>query len=60
LDLLGRNDSSITADHLFTNVYLKDGKKTYAAYNFGKKSLKVRFSDGAEMTAAPKGLSLKK
>ena len=59
-DRLGRNDRSVTSDHLFTNVYLKDGKKTYAAYNFGEKPLKVRFSDGSEMTAKPRGLSLKK
>jgi hypothetical protein len=35
------------------NVYLKDGKKTYAAFNFQKEPLKVSFSDGFKMTVAP-------
>ena len=58
LERLGRNDSGVTADHPFVNVYLKDGKKTYAAYNFQKEPLKVTFSDGFEMTAKPNDLSL--
>lgn len=58
LDTLGRNDASVTADHPFTNVYLKDGEKTYAAYNFGKKPLQVIFSDGTRLLAAPQDLTV--
>ena len=60
LNTLGRNDASVTSSHPFTNIYLKDGKKTYAAYNFGKEVLKVTFSDGFTMEAKPRALSLKK
>jgi len=60
LDQLGRNDARVTADHPFTNVFLRDGKKTYAAYNFSKEPLKVRFSDGFELTAAPQELTLRR
>lgn len=59
LDTLGRNDSSVTADSPFTNVYLKEGKKTYAAYNFQNKPLKVTFSDGTSLLAKPKSLTVK-
>jgi endoglucanase Acf2 len=59
LERLGRNDASVTASHPFFNVYNRNGKKTYAAHNFGDKPLKVFFSDGTEMMAAPRGLTVK-
>ncbi|BDS06156.1 hypothetical protein NT6N_11960 [Oceaniferula spumae] len=59
LDRLGRNDSGIISTHPFTNVYLKDSKKTYAAYNFQKQPLQVKFSDGFSMTAEPGRLTVK-
>ena len=59
LDALGLNDATVTSTHPFTNIYLKDGKKTYAAYNFGEKALKVSFSDGFALVAAPRGLTVK-
>lgn len=58
LDRLGRNDSGIISTHPFTNIYLKGGKKTYAAYNFQNKPLVVRFSDGFKMTAKPGTLTV--
>jgi endoglucanase Acf2 len=58
LDRLGRNDSKVTADHPFTNVFLKEGKKTYAAYNHGDQPRKVTFSDGQILIAAPKSLTV--
>ena len=58
LKQLGRNDATVTADHPFVNVYLKDGTKTYAAYNFGDEPIAVRFSDGTSMSAAPKTTTL--
>jgi endoglucanase Acf2 len=60
LDRLGLNEASVTADHPFVNVYNKDGKKTYAAYNFSDVPLKVSFSDGTKMLASPNGLSIKR
>lgn len=60
LDTLGLNDGSVSADHPFTNVYVKDEKKTYAAYNFGKTPLKVTFSDGKKMVAKPNALSVER
>ena len=58
LDTIGLNDASVTADNPFTNVFIKDKKKTYSLYNFGKKALKVTFSDGKTMNAKPGDLSV--
>lgn len=60
LENLGLNDASVMADYPFTNVYLKGGKKTYAAYNYGPTPLTVAFSDGTKLQAAPKSLTVKK
>ena len=59
LDRLGRNDASVTADHPYVNVYLKNEKKTYAAYNFGSTKKDVVFSDGFRLQAGPKKLTVK-
>ena len=58
LNRLGGNDRSVTSSHPWVNVYLKEGKKTYAVYRFGKVPKKVTFSDGFEMIAEP-GMTLK-
>ncbi|MEM1082813.1 MAG: glycosyl hydrolase [Verrucomicrobiota bacterium] len=60
LDRLGRNDASVTADHPFVNVYSKNGKKTYVAYNHDSKPRKVSFSDGTTLVAEPHGLTLER
>ena len=52
LDRLGLNDASVTADYPFANVFLKDGKKTYAVYNFNRSPITVRFSDGHVVNAS--------
>jgi len=59
LKKLGQNDASVTADHPFVNVYIKDGKKTYAVYNFGNTPLTVNFSDGTSMMAAPQTTTIR-
>jgi endoglucanase Acf2 len=59
LNNLGRNAASVTADYPFFNVYVKDGKKTYAVYNYGASPLTVNFSDGMKVTAGPNGLTVK-
>jgi len=58
LDQLGRNDASITSSHPYVNVFNKDGKRTYAAYNFADSPIEVSFSDGKKITAKPKQLTL--
>lgn len=58
LDKFGRNDSDVTADHPFTNVFLKKGKKTYVAYHFGNGEKTVTFSDGFKLMAKP-GMTVK-
>ena len=59
LEKLGRNDAAVTSNHLFTNVYLKNGQKTYGAYNFEKSAVEVKFSDGFTMTIQPSGMTVK-
>ncbi|MBJ7255470.1 MAG: hypothetical protein JHD00_02050 [Akkermansiaceae bacterium] len=58
LNSLGINDASVTADCPFTNVFKKDGKKTYAVYNFDDSPLTVSFSDGTKLVAKPKALTV--
>ncbi|MGD1979197.1 MAG: glycosyl hydrolase [Akkermansiaceae bacterium] len=58
LNKLGRNDSGVTADHPFTNVFVKDGKKSYAVYVFGDDGKTVTFSDGFKVEAKP-GMTVK-
>jgi hypothetical protein len=53
LHTLGINDSKVTSNHPFTNIYQKNGRKTYAAYNFGREPLNVAFSDGKKIIAKP-------
>lgn len=60
LNTLGINDASVTADHPFTNVFNRNGVKTYAAYNFGPNPLSVTFSDGTKLSAKPKTLTVQK
>jgi endoglucanase Acf2 len=58
LNTLGINDASVTADHPFTNVFSKNGRKSYAAYNFSATPLKITFSDGTKLEAKPKALTV--
>lgn len=58
LNRLGLNDTGLTADHPFFNVYHKNGRKTYAVYNFQTRPLTVKFSDGYQLTARPRTLTV--
>lgn len=58
LDRLGTNDPAVVADTPFFNVWVKNGKRTYAAYNHGKESATFRFSDGVMLTARPSSLTV--
>ncbi|MGD0090547.1 MAG: glycosyl hydrolase [Planctomycetota bacterium] len=56
LNNLGLNDAGVTSDYPVVNVFKKDGKKTYAAYNYKSAPLTVTFSDGVKMVVPPKAL----
>ncbi|QTN32586.1 glycoside hydrolase family 81 [Akkermansiaceae bacterium] len=58
LHTLGLPSAGIVADHPFAAAFTKGGKTTFAAYHFGAKPLKVTFSDGTVLDAAPGGLTV--
>lgn len=49
----GTPDTSITGDCALSTVFVKDGVKTYAAYNADDTAKEVFFSDGGYITVAP-------
>ena len=57
LHTLGINDTGVTADHPFSNIYNKNGRKSYAVYNHGDTPLNVSFSDGKKLIAKPGALT---
>jgi endoglucanase Acf2 len=59
LEDLGLNDASVTADQPLATVFVKEGKRTYAAYNGSGKPLDVTFSDGTRLTARPRALTVR-
>ena len=58
LDRYGRNQPKVTSNHPFVNVYIKDSKTTYAAYNFEQSPKRVTFSDGTTLIAEPGKLTV--
>ncbi len=50
---LGTPDLDVSADTPFFQVFKKDGKRNYLAFNAGKSSLGVRFSDGQQLSVPP-------
>ena len=60
LSKLGRVDATTTSAHPFTNVFVRDGKKTYSAFNFGSQLLTVKFSDGTSLEVGPRTLATKR
>lgn len=57
LNTLGLNDASVTADHPFVGVFTRNGKRSYAAYNFSANPMTVSFSDGTKLSAKPQSLT---
>lgn len=57
MNALGRVDPNITADYPVAAAFNKDGQITYVAYNYGSEPIKVRFSTGYELEAAPRKMS---
>jgi endoglucanase Acf2 len=54
---LGVIDPTVTCNWPSSNVYKKDGRKTYVVYNFSDKPLTAKFSDGTTVEAKTKGLT---
>lgn len=54
LQEMGTPDLSVTANTALYSVFKQaDGRKTYLAYNAGKATLEVTFSDGKTLSVAP-------
>ncbi|MGD9419169.1 MAG: glycosyl hydrolase [Verrucomicrobiota bacterium JB025] len=58
LNTLGLNDPAVVADHPFSNVFTKNGKRSYAAYNYNPTPLTVFFSDGKKLTVPPHSIAV--
>ncbi|MGI9467151.1 MAG: glycosyl hydrolase [Rubripirellula sp.] len=58
LNRYGVNHAEVTSNHPFVNVFEKNGKNTYVAYNFDDAPLKVTFSDGTTLVANPGVLTI--
>ena len=57
LDEMGPPDFGVVADTPLFSVFRRpDGRRTYLAYNAGPAPITVRFSDGTQMTVAPRTL----
>ncbi len=59
LDALGEVDRTVTADTPLYAVFHKGATRTYVVYNMTLAPVDIRFSDGLEVTAAPRGFTLK-
>ena len=58
LNRYGAIRADITSNHPFVNVFEKEGKTTYVAYNFDAFPLKVSFSNGKSVIAKPGVLTI--
>ncbi len=58
LNVLGRVNPNVTADHPTYAVFDKDGLRSYVVYNFTAAPIEVKFSDEKTMTAAPNDFSI--
>ncbi|MBI5832066.1 MAG: glycoside hydrolase family 81 [Armatimonadetes bacterium] len=59
LDRLGHVDAGVTADHWLNTVFVKDGRRTYVAYNGQATPRAVSFSDGTRLPVPARALSVK-
>lgn len=53
LDRLGHFDADVAADWPTAVCFVKEGKRTYVAYNAGDQAKPVKFSDGAAFDVPP-------
>jgi len=54
----GTPDTSITSNSTLSTVFVKDGVKTYCAYNTGDSPLTVTFSDGYKVTVPARSMEV--
>lgn len=57
LDRFGGPDATVWANVPSHQVFRKGDRRTYAAYNPGDETLLVRFSDGTELSVAPRRMA---
>ena len=57
---LGTNEASVTADYPIYNVFNKAGAKSYVVYNYQPAAVTVTFSDGKNVQAKPRALTVEK
>jgi endoglucanase Acf2 len=55
---LGQIDATTTSAHPFTNVFVRNGKKSYAAYNYGITPASVTFSDGTQLRVPARSMAM--
>ena len=57
--MVGLNTGTLDLTGVGTlNVFTKNGKRTYVAYNHGSSPKAVNFSDGTKVDAKPKSLTV--
>jgi len=56
MNVLGRVDATLTADHPLAAAFRLDGETTYVAQNYGDSPIVVTFSDGFSLPVPPRQL----
>lgn len=59
LEALGQVDRTVTADYPLTAVFVKQGARSYVAYNMEAAKRTVRFSDGTALECPPGGFTVR-
>lgn len=59
MHVLGKLDTSITANTPLYNVFVKNNTRTYIAYNPSTTLQTIRFSDGTQLEVQPKSYAVK-
>jgi len=57
MNVLGKVDTTVTANHPLAAVFVKNNTKTYVAQNYSNQSITVHFSDGFELEVEARKLA---
>lgn len=60
MNVLGKVDVSITANHPLAAAFKKDGDITYTAHNYSNSAITVTFSDGYMLDVPPRSMATSK
>ncbi len=60
MQVLGRVDVGLTADHPLAAAFRKGGETIYVAHNYGDSPIQVNFSDGYQLSVAAHSLATSK